>query len=155
MAIQNITMLVESVDKAWAEILAQAPDHYAESESMPLPLELDYGQYKLLEDLGTLVPYIVRDNGVMVGYAWFIFHTATHHRGVHFASNDSLYLRPDYRHGALSGRIIDALERDLKTRGAEVIVYSMRPGKEYSTLLGSRGYGPLETQWGKVVKDPR
>lgn len=146
---------VETLEKCVPDIQHMFVAHHGESEVLQdkLSFEVDWAQYRTAEQLGILRCYILRKDGIAIGYAWFTLHTHAHHKGEIFAVNDSLYLLPVERHTQISPMVIDAIEADLKRHGAAVITYAMKAHKTYSHLLSTRGYAPLETMWGKYIKD--
>lgn len=112
----------------------------------------DYQRYLNLDKAGILFAYILRKDGVMVGYNLMTFVPHPHYKEDLFAINDIVFIEPDHRHGEATVRLFNHVEADMRVRGASVITYHMKVYKPFEFLMQSLGYQHLEHLYGKCLK---
>jgi hypothetical protein len=136
-----------SVRDELAELFAAA---HAESEFEQFPLQADYDKYDQLETLGMLQCYVMRKDEVAIGFGLYLVSPDLHHKQATFAQNDSIFLIPAERHGLLARAMVEAVDQDLRARcGVDMVLYHMRPGCSFTTLMKESGYHETGTIWAK------
>ncbi len=103
--------------------------------------------YNELEEAQQLLAYSVKnEDDVIVGYGLFILQRHLHYEEL-FAINDVFYILPEYREGMLGYKFIKFMEKDLEFNQVKMVVWSVKPQKDYSNLLKRLGYGLLEMNY--------
>ncbi len=112
-----------------------------------IQVDPNWTAYSELEEAQQLLGYIVRnEDSIIVGYANFILQRHLHYEEL-FALNDVFYLLPEYREGMLGYKFIKFIEKELDYNHVRIIVWSVKPQKDYSKLLIRLGYGLLEMNY--------
>ena len=130
------------IDAYWVEVRA---------DSQPDRLALDSSMYETLEENGTLVVVTVRDGGKLVGFSgWTII---AHHHYAHVLTgvDDSWYLAPAYRQGALGLRLFQRAQVELKAEGCEHVIASTSVAKNVEALLIREKFEPFEIMYSKKL----
>jgi hypothetical protein len=135
--------------RAEIEHLFTAAHAEAEHEKQ-FALEPAYDQYEKIEQLGMLKLYVLRKDDEAVGFGLFFLNKDMHHSSATFAVNDSIFLSPDDRHSGLAAAMVQAIDTDLRANGAQAVIYQMREGCSFKTLLTDAGYHKTADVW---VKD--
>jgi hypothetical protein len=84
------------------------------------------------------------DEDKLIGYssAWVYRHPFN--PAVIFASSEALYVKPAYRHGTTTHRLIRATEAESKKLGASRFLWHTRAGTPFAEMLMRRGYKDLD-----------
>lgn len=84
-------------------------------------------------------------SGVILGYnvVWLVDHP--HFCGQKVAQSSVLYVRGEERRRGVGLRLIRASEREAKSRGAEVMLWSAKIDTRAFQLMTRMGYQPIET----------
>jgi len=138
-----------------AEVAAMLLKHWQEIALYQgdVPLEPDLERYRALEKAGALLCLSARDDGRPVGYAAWILAYHLHYASCKTATNDVIYLLPEYRGRTAGLRLIEESERVLiEECGAHVIRWHIKPANDWSAVLLRRGYQVEESILGKYVK---
>ena len=99
--------------------------------------------YQAVVDLGLMFVLGAFDGDEMIGYCTMTVTNHMHNPAIKVASNDALFVRPDYR-GITAGRLIIAAEREAKARGAARILWHTRAGTNLAEIFTKRGYAPAD-----------
>ena len=143
----SLTFQAEPLTDAWPELVAMHYQHWQENESWRGPFEPLLERYLVHERLGGFVLFTARDGEKLVG-SLGVFLTPSRHTQQLIASEDYLYLLPEYRRGRNAMKLIATAERCCWDRGAveiEVTAISDRIG----ALLRSLDYEPVAVQYSK------
>lgn len=139
---------------------AMALDNYNEIELNrdAIPLDIDWGYYAHLEQVGTYRILAARRNGRLVGYNSFHLNRHIRHRGTIFAVGDVLYLLPEERRGMAGVRFLRETERLLKEAGVKKAEYGIKvhhrvgaSGGTVGDLLEHLGYVHIENTYSKIL----
>ena len=111
-----------------------------------IKVEPNWAAYKALQETQQLIAYTAKENDIVVGYAVFILQMHLHYNKL-FALNDLFYLLPEYREGLTGFKFMKFIEQELVYNGVNIVVWSVKPQKDYSKLLIRMGYGLLEMNY--------
>lgn len=126
--------------------------HSKEQEhDQTIPLDVDHDRYLLADDLGILRVFTVRDAGRLVGYACFCVGFSLRHKTSYQATQDSLYLAPEYRKGTLGIRFIRFIEEALRKDGVQVIRQHAHPETVLDRMLPRMGYVHAHNEYEKRI----
>lgn len=116
-------------------------------------LDPDWERYGLLAKNKTAVFIGARDNGKLIGYSVFFLVTHIHYKQLKMASNDVLYLDPEYRKGMTGIKLIKASEEILKKLDVQKILWHIKFAKDFRKILYRMGYEDEDAIVGKILKD--
>lgn len=115
---------IERGDQTLPEIVGLYRQHYGEMQDRLSASGVQIGDYNPRWDEyikawvgGWLVNYIVRLNGVAVGYS-NVYITQDMHNSEWIAQEDTIYLLPEHRNGT-GRKFVQFVLADLKTRGVK------------------------------------
>jgi hypothetical protein len=146
---------VETFDQVVPDIHELIKLHYDEIalHKEAIPLDPDWDRYKNLENLDMLFIATVRDEGKLVGYSVFFITRHMHYNSTLMASNDILYLHPDYRHGMSGIKLIKFSESQLKKLNVTKVLWHIKFQKDFRKILYRMGYVDEDAIVGKILKD--
>ena len=136
-----IAFAEERYDDAIAEIreMAARDGHLVAPVVEGVSFALDHGIYKAGADAKVLALYVARDEGRMVGFAWFfVGRTNPHYAGVNWASGSGVWLEEAARKFKVASRFLDFVESALADRGMRVVQMGAKPGSAMARLLCAR-----------------
>lgn len=151
-----ITFQVEKLDQVKDELPVLLKLHYDEIalNKEHIPLDPDWEKYKTLCDRGNLFVVTARtDDQLLVGYSVFFTTYHLHYKSTLVASNDILYLHPDYRKGTTGIKLIKFSESELKKLGVDKVIWHIKYLKDFRNILYRMGYFDEDAIVGKVLKD--
>ena len=102
-----------------------------------IPLDPDWDTYQILEDRGVLSLFTARIDSRIIGY-YAAFITRHLHYNIKIATNDVLYMVPNYRGKAL--KFFRIVETCLKTEGVQYITFNMKPHVDFSKFAEYMGF---------------
>jgi GNAT superfamily N-acetyltransferase len=127
--------------------------HWKEIAKYPdIPLKPDWIKYQRLEDSGNLRIYTVRDCGGLVGYALFLVDRGLHY-DVRMATQDILFLLPEYRKGRIGVNLIRYAEQRLKSEGVDLVLHHVKTTNQVGRLLEVMGYEEVDRIYMKRLKE--
>jgi len=118
-----------------------------------IKLNPDWEAYDKLEREGKLSIFTARDAGTLVGYFVVISATHIHYKDHVFASNDIIYLSPEYRKGFVGIRLIKFAEKCLREDGVSVFLINMKEHRPFSKVVERLGFNLTETIYSKFLGD--
>lgn len=116
-----------------------------------IKLNPDWEVYEKLEELGVLTIFTARHFGKLVGYFVVIVQSNIHYKDHVFASNDIIYLHPDYRKGMTGVKLIKFAEKCLKKDGVSVMVMNTKVHSPFDIILERLGFTPIERLYSKYI----
>lgn len=122
-------------------------DEYKEELStadIPAAFQPDF--YLPLEEKGALTGVAAFDEGVLVGLAGCVVERSGHHPYPIVMLN-SLYLRKEWRRGALGLRILARLQKLVASLGAPGFTTTSAPGTSYDDLCKRLGMTHVNNLW--------
>src|SRR5258706_7796353 len=129
----------ELLVKNWKEIAAYSD----------IPLKPDFDRYVKLEQEGRLFITTVRDDSKLVGYCIMFKDRHIHYKDMTIATNDVIYLDPEYREGRVGIKLIKLTEDLFK--GCIVVWHSKNKHPALGKVLEHFGYIPIETTYMKQI----
>lgn len=137
-------MRIEIVNPApWvSRIQDLLADNWAET-GFDFDFDPDVDAYQRMYDAGVCFGVRGSRGDQTVGYCTVTVCPHPFSRHVVVASNDALFVRPEFRKGLLSGRLILAAEAEAKHRGARRFIWHCRAGTGLANVLSSHGCNPV------------
>jgi GNAT superfamily N-acetyltransferase len=127
--------------------------HFAETEKhrhgLPLAPDIEAGLEE--ERRGTLVQFTARHEGRLVGNLRMYLRTSRH-TGTRFASEDTLYLLPEFRKGRAAMRMLEFMEDSMRKLGVLELRASTKMVNKTDKLLEFLGWTPVATELVKFLK---
>ena len=126
--------------------------HSVEQEhDQSIPLDIDHQQYHLADAIGMLRVFTVRDDERLVGYAVYCVSFSIRHQTSLQATQDSLYLAPEYRKGTLGIRFLKYIEAELRADHVQVLRQHTHPGTNLDNIFRNKksGYEHVHNEWEK------
>lgn len=111
----------------------------------------DVDAYRRLYELGFLYALAAFVDEKIVGYCTIAVTNHAHNKAVRVASNDALFVLPEYRHGIVSGKLIATAVKTAKQRGASRFTWHCRAGTKFADVLIKHGYQPVDIVVMKVI----
>ena len=116
-----------------------------------IKLNPDWKSYYNLEDNNKLKIFTARYDNVLIGYFIVIISVHLHYKDHLFATNDILYMHPDYRKGFAGIKLIKYAERCIKEDGISVMTINVKEHKSFGVILERLDYTPVETVYSKAL----
>lgn len=143
-----ITINKESYKACQSELEPLFLEQYAENEpDLGYELDPDYERYVELDDLGWIHTYVARDKGTIVGYLVIVLDWHFHHMTKMYAHSDIIYVHPEYRGGSVARELIKTAGKNLKERGIDRFVITMKIKQQFRSLLAGLDFQPSEELW--------
>jgi len=115
-----------------------------------LKLDPEFERYAQLEKIGALRAYTARLDGKLIGFCLFLFHPHIHFKNNIFALHDILYIMPEHR--GFGYEFLKWCNQQLKSDGADVILYSVSLKFNYGSLLKRLGFRLSDHIYTKEIK---
>jgi GNAT superfamily N-acetyltransferase len=133
--------------------------HWLEaSADRSVPLDVDWDRYAWLEEQKHEVCIAARMDGILVGYAVYLWWNHLHYSGLKVAEADAFFLREEDRNGWVGIKLFRFAEEALRQRGIEEVhqrvKLHVRPGRgrsDLGPLFEYLGYRPVETTYRKRI----
>lgn len=119
--------------------------------SNPMPLEISFEYYKKAEDAGLAFGVFAYHNEIIIGYAVNFLAPNLHSHGLVTSNNDCLYVEPSFRTGLTGLKLIYAVERESRNRGASLIVWNSPTNSPLGKILPRIKYKEVETVFTKQL----
>jgi len=129
-------------------------EHYKEIALYQDDIEYapDFDAYRVMEAAGILHIMTAREDGVLLGYCVSFVHRHPHYKNDIFAINDVLYVHPEYRHGEVSGALLESVEEEMTAAGVSVMTFHMKTHKPFEALMDHLEYDKAEYLYSKLIK---
>ena len=116
--------------------------HRDEIATMPdlMKVKPDVDAYKRMEASDALYCLSALDGVQLVGYSVNVVIANLHYSDLKTASNDLLYVHPDYRHGRLGLRLMRETENEAQRRGAHLMLWHAKQNSALSHICQRLGY---------------
>lgn len=118
--------------KHWQEIA-----HYKD-----IPLDPDWGYYKMLDEKGFLGVYTARENGVLIGYSIYAVKPNPHYKSSLQAHQDIIFIDPEKR--GFGKEFIDWCDSELRSLGVQVVYHHVKKDHDFSPVLRRLGYALVD-----------
>jgi GNAT superfamily N-acetyltransferase len=115
------------------------------------PLNPCWEYYYANERMNRLVVVVAENGHDLVGYSVYFLAPMLHNMPKMLAQNDIIYIRPEYRRGALAVRLMQMGEAEAKRLGASIVSMHVKVDHDFSRLLVRAGYAEVETMYSKEL----
>lgn len=134
-----------------AELHELHQQHWLETEKhrLGLPLKPNYGYMLARDQTGSMVQFIIRHGGKIVGNLRMYVGTSLH-SGTKFAEEDTLFILPEHRTGMLGLKLLRYAESCLLSIGVCEIRADSKLVNKADVLMRRMGYKPVATKFIKV-----
>lgn len=152
----DITCQTESIAGLWPELLPIAAEHWAEVNPNCGAADIDCRRYEEAERNGvyyilTLRYHISEHESQLIGYASFWVSTNPQQKTSKEATQDSIYLRPEWRKGRIFRLLLVHSEHFLQSLGVSIVRQLVRRAVNFGPALMACGYEPIETTYEKRI----
>lgn len=149
----NIGLLLKCPDRL-AELEALMEANRVEVEGhLAQEVRPDWGAYVALQEQGALIALGAFDaEDALVGYACALLAPSLHY-GYVMAMNDVIFVLPECRKQGYGVRLMRAVEREAKARGARVMAWQAKLGSGLGDVLLRRGFRAEEVTYTKGLCD--
>lgn len=142
---------VEPLRQCWDEMVALAAEHWKETEGYRhgQPFAPSFDRYNQYDEGGWYFEATIRDEGRLVGYCGMYLFPSMHSQQP-IATEDSLFILPEYRKGRNAIRFIKFLEDECRKRGAVEVTITAKNAK-VAKILEYLGYPQVGTHHSKQL----
>ena len=158
MAIERLTADLTMGQETLAECLNDDTKallllHWSEiAPHQDLPLDPDYDAYARLEQAGCLRCYVLREQGIAVGYAVFlVMRNMKYQTSIH-ATADLLFLLPRMRKQLYGARFLSWCDDQLRAEGVVIVRHCVERTYEYGPVLERLGYEQEQVIYAKRLE---
>lgn len=149
-----ITYQSESYTACVPELALIYPEHYKELET-PVAgnyeLDLDWDQYKALDQVNMIHLITCRKEGELIGYILYIVSRHLHVKTCLTAYEDIYFLRKAHRKGRTGIKLFQFAEQYLKSQNVNKILCSTKVHQDNSRLFEYLGYSFIEKLYSKYL----
>jgi GNAT superfamily N-acetyltransferase len=138
------------------EIKPLLEDHWEEVAWYKDEIKLNpsYDKYIQMQEQNALLCMTVRDDeGTLIGYNINFLQYHPHYSDHVYAINDIIFLLPEYRHGNIAFKLLEATEQVLIHLGVSVVTVHMKPAHPFKTLAEASGFKQQEYVYSKFIED--
>ena len=129
----------ENISALFEEAVPLMVKHYKEiAHYKDIELEPDWDAYNKAEEIDAVRVYTIRDDGQMIGYAIFFFHTNYHYRKSLQAYQDLIFIDP--KHRGPGYKFIKWIDGQLKAEGIQIVYHHVKATKDFGPMLERIGY---------------
>ena len=149
-----ITYQIERYSDVVPELATLYPEHYEELEgatSGGYDLDLDWNQYKNLDNAGMIQLVTCRSDGELIGYILYIVSRHLHVKTCLTAYEDIYFLRKQHRKGRTGIKLFQYAEQYLKSLHVNKILCSTKVHQDNSKLFEYLGYRFVEKLFSKYI----
>lgn len=148
------TIKVERFRDIQDELHALHELHWLETEKHRHGLEMnpDYDEFCARERLGTLIQFTLRNGDELIGNLR-MFLSKSIHTQTRYASEDTLFIRPEHRGSFAAMALMRFAERSLLSLGIREIRANSKLVNHADVLMRRMGYTPVATEFVKFFKD--
>jgi len=117
-----------------------------------IKLNPDWQEYARLDAAGMLVAFTARDEGKLVGYCVLLVSQSIHYKDHKFASNDVVFVLPEYRKTHTGYNLIKAAEDYCKESDVSVVTINTKVHIPFDDLLLGMGFELIERIYSKLLR---
>lgn len=138
----------------WDEVQPLLDAHWREiAFYRDIPLEPRKGVYEGMDKAGMIRVFTARSHGELVGYAAYIITQHMHYASWKVASQDVLFLLPEFRNAGNGAGLILFSERLLANEGVQAVTQHVKDAFDFGPLLRGIGYERMESTYIKRLGD--
>lgn len=118
-----------------------------------IKLNPNWHEYARLSATGLLRMFTARSDGVLVGYFVLIVSRSLHYADHIFATNDVIYLKPEFRKGTAGASLIKFAEEKLRKEGVSLMTVNTKVHVPFDPLMKRLGFDLIERIYAKCFRD--
>jgi hypothetical protein len=141
----------ESIKEEIKELLA---DHWQEIALYQdhIKLNPDWKEYARLSAAGALRIFTVRSGEKMVGYFVLVVSQSLHYSDHLFATNDVIYIKPEFRKGTAGWQLIKFAEANLRAEGVTLMTVNTKVHAPFDPLMERLEFDYIERLYAKLLR---
>jgi len=109
-----------------------------------IKLNPDWQEYARLDAAGSLVAFTARKDGVLVGYCVLVKSRSMHYKDHIFASNDVVFVIPEYRNTSTGYKLIKAAQDYCIDAGVSIMTVNTKVHIPFDKLMLDMGFDLIE-----------
>ena len=114
-----------------------------------IKLNPNWKEYARLDAAGILRIFTARSDGNLVGYCVLLVNQSVHYKDHKFASNDVVFVLPEYRSGATGYKLIKYAEDHCKADGVSLMMINTKVHLPFDQLMIGMGFDLIERIYSK------
>ena len=115
-------------------------------------LNLDFDKYVSMGDAGMHFMVLAYTNEDIIGYMSIFITESLHTREI-TALTDTIFIRKEYRKGGLGSDMIEAAEKECKSRGASNFMVTFKNDSPHPQIVENNNFFSYETIYAKYIGD--
>jgi len=150
----DVTISRERFADAYPLVQALLVRHHkeiAQDQDGRMPLDVDTARYQALDEAGILCLFLVRLDGVVIGYWVGFLWPHLHYKSTMVAMTDVYYLMPEHRKAGIGRAMFVAIEDELRALGAKKAFVQSKVYSDHSPLFESLGWVLTEITHSKWI----
>ena len=139
----NFTYQEEKLKDFVPDFDALLKPHMAEinmTQKFGFELKPNYQQYIKMQEYDALVVLTCRSDKELIGYTVFNIYPSIRYPDCKMAREDLYYIKPEFRGKGLGKQLFIEIEKLLKAKGANQIVFTTKTYQDYSPIFEDLGY---------------
>lgn len=145
---------IEPLSTCWDEIEDIGRTHWEETMEYyrgKQPYAPSFERYNAYDKAGWLKTFTGRDEGKLVGYSLMYLVPSMHTQSM-IATEDTIFLLPEYRRGRNGLRFYQYIEDELSKLGATEFIVTAKPDTVACRILERIGCSLINYQYSKHIK---
>lgn len=148
-----ISIQTEKLVDMLEELKPVLPIHWREIalDHDEIPLDPDYDQYLLMEEIGKLHVCTAREDGELIGYfiTWVINHP--HYKSTLWGKVDIYYVKQEHRTNGVGYKLFTYHEAEMKRLGVDKLINMCKIHQDHAPLFKALGYTEIERVFSKLL----
>lgn len=147
----SVNIAHECLSNVKEDIIPLLDKHWSETEPNQdtIPLDPDWNEYALLDQMGILRIFTARQDTDLIGYCVVMMSKSIHHKDHLFASTDVIYVKPKFRKSTTGAELIKFAEAHCEENGASLMTLNMKVDFPFDGLMQRMGFNLLERVYHK------
>jgi len=117
-----------------------------------IKLNPDWKEYSRLDNAGILRIFTARIDGNLVGYCVLLVSQSIHYKDHKFASNDVVFVLPEYRSGATGYKLIKYAEDHCRENDVSLMMINTKVHIPFDSLMIGMGFDLIERIYSKCFR---
>lgn len=144
---------LEKISDIWDELYPLYEEHWKETEEYRhgQELDMDKNRYIQYEDMGFFFMFTVRDGKKLVGNMGMYVMPSMHTKKL-VATEDTLFLLPEYRKNGNAFNFCNFVEDDMRKRGVIEVVMTVKTTNKAYKFCERLGFQRIGYQYSKEIQ---
>ena len=150
-----ITIQTEKLSDMLDELKPLLPIHWKEIalDHENVPLDPDYEQYLLLEEMGIVHVCTARQDKEIIGYFRTFIRNHIHYKSTKFGHVDIYYVHPNHRMNGTGYKLFKFHEDEMRKAGVKKLINMCKMHQDHAHLFKALGYTEIERIFSKVLTE--